>query len=156
MMKWWLCMLLVALAGACVDAPPVASLSQVPLQQVTVATQPGAVHRFQVEVARTRAEKQRGLMFRRTLPADHGMIFIYDVPQSLTFWMKDTPLPLDLVFINAAGRVVYIHERAVPWSEAPITTPVPVTMVLEVNAGLTRRLGIAVGDRVTVQGREQS
>lgn len=87
-------------------------------------------------------------MFRRGMPADHGMLFDFATEQPVAFWMKNTPLPLDMIFIDAQGTVAGIAADTVPFSEAPIPSPVPVRAVLEVNAGTAARLGIAVGDRV--------
>ena len=107
-----------------------------------------AQHRFTVEVARTPAEMERGLMFRDRLAPDHGMLFLYDEDRQVSFWMKNTLIPLDLIFADASGRIVQIAERAVPLSTALISSAGPVRAVLEVNGGTADRLGISVGDRL--------
>ena len=97
---------------------------------------------FSIEIADDPDERSMGLMHRRILPADRGMLFVFDSAQPVSFWMKNTPLPLDLVFIGADGRVRAIKQGE-PFSEAAISPGVPVRYVLELNAGTARRLGIA-------------
>jgi uncharacterized membrane protein (UPF0127 family) len=87
-------------------------------------------------------------MFRRSLDADAGMLFDYGTTQSVSFWMKNTLIPLDMVFIYANGRVAGVHQRAVPHSEQPIPSPAPVRAVLELNGGTAARLDIKPGDLV--------
>jgi uncharacterized membrane protein (UPF0127 family) len=107
-----------------------------------------AQHRFTVELARTPAEMERGLMYRDRLAPDHGMLFLYEEERPVSFWMKNTLIPLDLIFADSSGRIVQIAQRAVPLSTALISSDGPVRAVLEVNGGTTDRLGIAVGDRL--------
>jgi uncharacterized membrane protein (UPF0127 family) len=114
---------------------------------VIIATR-NARHTFTVELARTAEEMQRGLMFRTSLAADHGMLFLYADDQPVSFWMKNTFIPLDLLFIDRQGTILRIAQRAVPQSTALIPSGEPVRAVLEVNGGTAGRLGIAVGDRV--------
>ncbi len=114
---------------------------------ITVATR-NAQHVFTVEIARTPAEMERGLMFRDHLALDHGMLFLYDEDRWVTFWMKNTLIPLDLIFADASGRIVRIAERAVPLSTELIPSGTPVRAVLEVNGGTAERLQIKVGDRL--------
>jgi len=114
---------------------------------LTVATR-NARHAFAVEIARTPAEMERGLMFRDRLPPDHGMLFLYEEERPVSFWMKNTLIPLDLIFADSSGRILQIAERAVPLSTALISSEKPVRAVLEVNGGTAARLGIAVGDRL--------
>jgi uncharacterized protein len=114
---------------------------------LTVATR-NARHAFAVEIARTPAEMERGLMFRDRLPPDHGMLFLYEGERPVSFWMKNTLIPLDLIFADSSGRILQIAERAVPLSTALISSEKPVRAVLEVNGGTAARLGIAVGDRL--------
>ena len=90
----------------------------------------------------------QGLMYRRTLAPDAGMLFDYGAPQPVAFWMKNTLIPLDMIFIGADGAVVDVHERAVPLSLDPIESKVPARAVLEVNGGTVARLGLKVGDVV--------
>ena len=108
----------------------------------------GAQNRFSVELAVTPAERARGLMHRTDLPASSGMLFLIDPPQHAAFWMKNTPLSLDLIFIDAQGVVIRVTENATPFSEAAMPSGAPVRAVLEVNAGLADRYRIAEGTQV--------
>lgn len=101
--------------------------------------------RFSVELALTPKQQERGLMFRNHLASDAGMLFIFPKVQTATFWMKNTLIPLDMLFIAPDGQVADIHADAVPRSEATIASAVPVKAVLEVNAGTAARLGIKPG-----------
>jgi hypothetical protein len=106
------------------------------------------VHRFRVEIARSPAQHSQGLMFRRHLAADAGMLFLYPAAKRVTMWMKNTYIPLDMVFIDAGGKIVGFAERTIPGSLEVISSAEPVVAVLELNAGTGSRLEIAVGDRV--------
>ena len=107
-----------------------------------------AKHPFRVELARTAAERSQGLMYRRNLAADRGMLFLYPVPQPVGMWMKNTYIPLDMLFIADDGRISHIAANTTPHSEATISSNGPARAVLELNAGTAERLGIEVGDRV--------
>ncbi|MGH6968837.1 MAG: DUF192 domain-containing protein [Stellaceae bacterium] len=114
---------------------------------LTIDTAKGPQH-FTVELALTPAQKEQGLMFRRRLAADAGMLFVVAEPQTMTFWMHDTYVPLDMLFIAPGGRIVDLHERAIPLSDAIIVSRAPAVAVLELNGGTVDRLGIKVGDVV--------
>jgi uncharacterized membrane protein (UPF0127 family) len=114
---------------------------------LTVDTAKGA-QRFTVELALTPAQQHQGLMFRRRLAADAGMLFVMPQPQIMQFWMHETYIPLDMIFIAPGGRIVGYHERAMPLSDAIIMSQAPAIAVLEVNGGTVDRLGIKVGDVV--------
>jgi uncharacterized protein len=101
-----------------------------------------------IELAVTPPQMAQGLMFRRALAADAGMLFDYGNPQPIAMWMKNTLIPLDMVFIAKDGKVVDFHERAVPLSLDTIESKVPARAVLEVNAGTVARLGIQIGDTI--------
>jgi uncharacterized membrane protein (UPF0127 family) len=101
--------------------------------------------RFAVEIADDEAERERGLMFRDKLPSSAGMLFVYDRPQQVAFWMKNTLIPLDMIFIDDTGRVNAVHANAVPGDLTPIPGPADTLMVLEIGGGLAARLGLAVG-----------
>ena len=105
-------------------------------------------HRFTVELARTARQHARGLMFRRRLAPDTGMLFLYRTSQPVTMWMKNTFIPLDMLFVVADGRIVRIAQRTVPHSVQTISSGGPVTAVIEVNGGTAERLGIRTGDRI--------
>ncbi len=105
----------------------------------------GGSAQFAVEIADTEAERARGLMFRDSMPASFGMLFAYDRPQPVAFWMRNTRIPLDMLFIDAAGRVLAIHANAIPGDETGIPGPDQTQFVLEINGGLAARLGIVPG-----------
>jgi uncharacterized membrane protein (UPF0127 family) len=123
---------------------PVSGLAVVPL---TITTLNGP-HAFRVELARTPAEQAKGLMFRTEMGPDEGMLFPYAQPQVLSFWMKNTVLSLDLVFIDQQHRIINIAENAVPYSEQSILSAAPGIAVLELNGGRARELGIVAGNKV--------
>ncbi len=103
---------------------------------------------FSIEVADDQAERSRGLMFRKKLPLSAGMLFVYERPQTLSFWMRNTLIPLDLLFIDAQGVVQRIHHSAKPLDETPIPGGDDLLSVLEINGGLARRLGITEGTQL--------
>ena len=112
---------------------------------ITTATGP---HHFAVEVMRTPDELERGLMFRRQMATDHGMLFDFGSPQPVTMWMKNTYLPLDMVFIASNGRIVSVKQDAEPLSEKTIPSGGDVLGVLELDAGTAKRIGLKPGDVV--------
>lgn len=112
----------------------------------------GRAHRFTVEVARTEAEQARGLMFRESLAPDAGMLFPFPRPRPATFWMKNTLIPLDMIFIRADGTIARIAVNTTPYSLDPVGVGEPVTAVLEIAGGRSVELGIEEGDRVGWQG----
>ena len=105
-------------------------------------------HRFTVELALSNRQQMQGLMFRRHLAPDAGMLFVYRREQTISMWMKNTYVPLDMLFIDREGRIVGIAERTLPLSERVISSGAPALAVLEVNAGTAARLGIRKGDIV--------
>jgi uncharacterized protein len=114
---------------------------------LTIDTGAGPRH-VSIELAMTPLQQEQGLMYRSSLAPDAGMLFVFADPQVAVFWMKNTMIPLDMLFIAADGHVADIHERAVPMSEANIVSKVPVKAVLELNGGTVARLGIKDGDLV--------
>ncbi|MCP1336028.1 DUF192 domain-containing protein [Futiania mangrovi] len=121
--------------------------------QVTVETATGA-HVFAVEIADTPEARATGLMHREHLADDAGMIFFYDRPQVVTMWMKNTLIPLDMLFIRADGTVARIARNARPLSLETISAGEPVTAVLEIAGGRAREIGAEPGDRVILPSRE--
>lgn len=101
-----------------------------------------------IEFAQTDSEMMQGLMFRRTMNVDEGMLFIYSYSQEMNFWMKNTYIPLDLIFIDETGSVVDLHEGAKPFSEKNISSSLLSKFVLEVNAGFCEKNYIIIGDKV--------
>ncbi len=104
--------------------------------------------RFTVEIADDPAEQQRGLMYREFLPAAQGMLFVYDKAGAPAFWMKNTLIPLDMLFLTPEGRVQYVHAGAVPGDLTPISGGPGVLAVLEIRGGLAAAIGIGPGDTV--------
>lgn len=106
-------------------------------------------HTFRVEVARSAADQAKGLMFRTAMGADEGMIFPMEPARQASFWMKNTVIPLDLVFIGPDRRIESIAANAVPYSLSPLASKGAVSAVLELNAGRAAQLGLAPGDAVS-------
>lgn len=117
-------------------------------RRAVIETRDGATHSFSVELALTPEEQRQGLMYRRELAEDAGMLFFYPACARAAFWMKNTYIPLDMIFIRANGVIGHIAENTTPLSEATISSNGPVKGVLEVIGGTAKRLGIAAGDRV--------
>ncbi|WP_022726918.1 DUF192 domain-containing protein [Fodinicurvata sediminis] len=117
-------------------------------QELLIETAEGEKHTFQVELARTASERAQGLMYRRSMDEDAGMLFIYPRAQHISMWMKNTFIPLDMLFINEDGNIIRIAERTVPHSTQSIPSGGRARAVLEINAGMSDRLGISEGDRV--------
>jgi uncharacterized membrane protein (UPF0127 family) len=149
--------------AACSSRPGAEAQTAAPVSSSTLAVHPQSgltvipltVRRgnralpFRVEVARTGAEQARGLMFRTAMGADEGMLFPSDPPRAgVAFWMKNTVIPLDIIFVGVDNRILNIAANTVPYSEAPIPSAGKVSAVLELNAGRAAALGIVAGDRV--------
>jgi len=117
------------------------------LQSLEIASKTG-VHSFTVEVADTEAEREKGLMFRKELPEGHGMLFDFHSDQEVSFWMKNTFIPLDMIFIRGDGRILRIAANTQPMSTRIIPSGGPVRAVLEVAGGTAEKLGIEPGDMV--------
>lgn len=100
---------------------------------------------FNIELADTVKDRARGLMFRESLPTRDGMLFVYESPQRASFWMKNTLIPLDMLFVDRAGTVTSIHHQAIPGDLTPIAGGDAVYAVLEINGGLAKTYGISVG-----------
>ena len=117
------------------------------MNQVSIATATGSAT-WVVELASDNASRSKGLMYRKQMAAQTGMLFRFQQSRVVSMWMKNTFIPLDMIFANQAGVVTHIHRGAVPHSEAIISSRVPARFVLEVNAGEADRYGIAVGNRL--------
>ena len=142
----WLTRLAAAFAVALawsIAAPALAD----PLETLSISTQTGD-HVFSVEIAATPATRERGLMDRRFMPQDRGMLFEFERDGPVAFWMKNTYIPLDMVFIARNGAVTRIVDRAEPLSETAIPSGGPCAAVLELNGGVAARIGLGVGDKV--------
>lgn len=120
--------------------------------KVTISTKERRDVTFQVEVANTPAKREMGLQYRRELADDRGMIFIFAVESQQSFWMKNTPIPLDMIFINRDHQIVGIVEQTTPFSLEPRSVASPSRYVLEIKGGLAKRHGIQAGDSVRFEG----
>lgn len=118
------------------------------LTALTITTQEGAEHAFTVEVAATQEEQRQGLMFRTSMGPDEGMIFPLPRARIASFWMRNTVISLDIIFIGPDGRILNIAENTVPYSEESVRSIGPAGAVLELNGGRTAELGIKAGDLV--------
>ena len=136
---------LAALALACASKK---GGDPVPAPRVVVETAAGGRHAVAVELARTDAQRARGLMDRASLADDAGMLFLFEETADHSFWMKNTLIPLDMLFVDSGGCVVKVHERARPGDLSTIKANVPVALVVELAGGTAATLGLAKGDRV--------
>lgn len=130
-------------AGAADQEPLRLPIDPAPLE---VETARGPVA-FSIEIADDPSERERGLMFRQQLEPDRGMLFVFERTARQSFWMRNTPLPLDLIFISENGRIVAIHPGE-PFSERPVSPVYPARFVLELNRGTAAARGMKLGDRV--------
>ena len=143
---WFAAALSLVLSACAAGAPPKAADGEA-LEPLQVQTASGA-KKFWVEIADDDAERTEGLMFRERLAGDHGMLFDFGQPQPAAFWMKNTLVPLDIIFIGADGRIRNVGANAKPLDESPVPSAGPVRYVLELNAGKAAELGIKPGDKV--------
>ncbi len=120
--------------------------------RVVVETASGKEYVARVEIADTPAKREMGLQYRRELADDRGMLFLFPSEEVLTFWMHNTPIPLDMIFIGGDLKIVGIVHDAVPFSTTTRSVGAPSRFVLEINGGLAKRRGIEVGDRVRFDG----
>ncbi len=136
--------------SAAVAALPAAAQTGQSFERSTlvVETAQGGRYPFTVELAVTEAQQAQGLMHRQSLAPDAGMLFLFDPVRPVSFWMRNTLISLDMLFIEPDGRIAGIARRTTPLSEAPVPSGRPVRAVLEINGGLAAMLGIAPGDRV--------
>lgn len=119
-----------------------------PTEELSIRTADGKTHVFSVELALTEAQRARGLMYRKEMAPDHGMLFDFGQARRVSMWMENTVLALDMLFIQRDGRISHIRENAAPFSRDIIDSQGPVSFVLELNAGRSKALGIKVGDTV--------
>jgi uncharacterized membrane protein (UPF0127 family) len=134
--------------------PGTGTMSQMLKQRgvATIVTRDGRGIAVDVEIASNDADRTRGLMFRKAMPEQAGMIFIFPEEEEHSFWMKNTFLPLDMLFIDAPGRVVGIVEQVDPLTTTPRGVRAASNRVLEVNGGFCQRNGVKAGDRVELKG----
>ena len=135
-------------ASGCTQAKPLPP-SPAGLEQVILTIHSGAKsHAFVVEVARTPEQQERGLMFRQSLADNQGMIFPYDPPVVASFWMKNTLIPLDMIFIRPDHTIARVADNTVPLSLEPVSAGETVAAVLEIRGGRAAELGVKAGDKV--------
>ena len=152
-MRMGVCVVLALLGLALAPPPPFSSPARA-LEAGTAVTEPltletsGGPKTLDVEVARDSASRERGLMYRRFLPENRGMLFDFGRSETVLMWMKNTYIPLDMIFISRDGKVTHIEDNTEPLSEAIISSQGPAFAVLEVNAGAASKLGLKVGDVV--------
>lgn len=116
------------------------------LESIVTIVSGDSRHEFTVEIADNNETRSRGLMFRRALAPDAGMLFDYHVERRASFWMRNTLIPLDMIFIRANGEIVQVHANAIPHDETPIRSDVDVRFILEIPGGRAEELGISAGD----------
>jgi uncharacterized membrane protein (UPF0127 family) len=131
-------------ATATAPSQPADALEKAPL----LIAAAGGAHRFDVEVARTPAQQERGLMFRKTVDENGGMYFPMNPPRTASFWMKNTIVPLDMLFVRTDGTIAFLKANAEPYSRIPVSAGIPVAGVLELRGGRAADLGIKEGDRL--------
>jgi uncharacterized membrane protein (UPF0127 family) len=149
----------ILLAGGCTRGDAVSTFGEAAAATVVTIKSSNGAHVFKVDLADTEAEQQKGLMYRTGIPKDGGMLFAPyppngGAPREASFWMKNTPSPLDIIFIRADGTIAHIAENTVPFSEAPVPSGEPVGAVLEINGGRALELGIVEGDAVSWTGKK--
>ena len=140
---------LAAMGARAQTGDPTGPQPKLPTQPLSIATADGKIHRFKVEVAQTPREQQIGLMYRTVIPADSGMLFVWAEPQVSQMWMEHCPVPEDMVFIGTDGAIASIAENTVPESLAIVSSVQRVAATLELQGGLTAKLGISIGDKVS-------
>ncbi|WP_404815014.1 DUF192 domain-containing protein [Celeribacter naphthalenivorans] len=131
----------------CVAAMPALAQNTCRMDEVVISG-PETQARFSVEIADDAGERALGLMNRPEMPRSHGMLFVYEKPQPVSFWMANTLIPLDMIFVDQRGVVTRVHDEAVPLDRTPIAGGDAVYAVLEINGGLARALGIRPGDHL--------
>jgi len=128
------------------DAEP--APGSLPIEKLTITNPDGSTHELYVEVAKTPQQQEDGLMYRTHLDADKGMLFVFPGPNQISFWMKNTLVPLDMVFIRADGRVANVHAGAKPLDLTPVPSAGPVVAGLEIKAGQAQVLGLQKGSLI--------
>jgi len=147
--------LLTSVVGAFACGAGAAQADECALTGVDLRGDWGQAH-FTVEIADDAAEQAKGLMFRDRLSASAGMLFIYDTPHHARFWMKNTLIPLDMIFVDSIGQVTRVAHNARPLDETPIDGGDGVLMILEIKGGLAKALGISVGSELRHPGFDSS
>jgi uncharacterized protein len=152
----WLLVLTLAYSTAQADDPPPEPLSAFPQSVLAVRTAAGTVINFKIWTADSPSRQEQGLMYVRDLDDRAGMLFVFNTIDRVSMWMKNTYLPLDMLFIDDKGRITFIAARATPFSLDTITAPQPTRAVLELKGGICEQLGIKVGDIVVQQSQKRA
>jgi uncharacterized membrane protein (UPF0127 family) len=142
------------LCGLLIACGPAIAAAKSPLfkhDRLSIETAQGP-QAFSVEIAESPEALRQGLMHRKTMPDSHGMLFLFEREQLVRMWMKDTPMPLDMLFIDGTGRIVHIDSQATPYSTRQHGIDQPVRAVLELKGGTAERRGIASGDHILYSG----
>jgi uncharacterized membrane protein (UPF0127 family) len=139
---------LLMMSGVARADEPTKAQPKLPTETLSIISDDGKTHVFTVELPVTQQEQDTGEMFRTSIPADTGMLFMWPQPQVSEMWMENCPVPEDMVFIGADGTIKSIAEETVPYSLKNISSVVPVMATLELQGGLTAALDINVGDKV--------
>jgi uncharacterized membrane protein (UPF0127 family) len=142
-------LLFLALGAAHAQMGPLEDLDAFPRAKLEIGVSRKAPLSFDVWLADTPARQAQGLMFVRSLPEQRGMLFVYQSPKTITMWMKNTYIPLDMVFIDDRGRIQSIVEKATPHSLATISSGKPALAILEIGGGEAKRLGLKPGQHVS-------
>lgn len=137
-------------------ALPFAAWAGCSVDQVEIRLDGGGLVRFSVELADEPGERAKGLMFRESMPLSSGMLFLYERPQHAVFWMKNTLIPLDMIFADATGLVQHVHANAIAHDETGIDGGTNILAVLEINGGMAKKLGIKPGAAIRHPDLEQS
>jgi uncharacterized membrane protein (UPF0127 family) len=135
------------ISAAALLLSPIAAKAEAALQTLEFLTATGS-HVFRVELADTPAERAKGLMHRKSMPQDQGMLFVFDMESPVAMWMKNTYIPLDMVFVSRHGRVTGVAADTVPMTETVISSNGPAYGVIELNAGVAAQIGLMAGDEV--------
>jgi uncharacterized membrane protein (UPF0127 family) len=148
MKRFALCLALLLPPAAAAQADPTGPQPKLPTEQLTIIGDDGKSHLFNVELPVTEEQQETGEMFRKNIPANAGMLFMWPQPQISQMWMKNCPVPEDMVFINPDGTIASIAEMTVPYSEKTISSGTNVIATLELQGGITAADNISVGDKV--------
>lgn len=140
-------LVVIAVCSTLLTSPVAADAIQFKTESIRIHTQ-SSIHQLSVEIAQSPSQLAQGLMFRQSLPENRGMLFNFGEEKQVYMWMKNTLIPLDMVFLNRYGRIVGIRRQTLPRSEAIITISSKAKAVLELNAGMATKLGLTLGDRI--------
>ena len=131
-----------------VPAPVTIDAAQIKKEVLTITKADGEQVSLNIELALTPAQQAKGLMFRSEMPEDEGMLFVFDGESERSFWMKNTLIPLDMIFVKRNGVIHHIHSDAIPHDLTSVRSNGPVYAVLEINGGLSEKLGLKPGDKI--------